>query len=398
MSTETATKTATPIADLNKLPTTEAVSPMTPEQSKGSFWSSNPISSFIIDGYKQVHSHRKSLALVNPGTVENLNKEVSRDVFLSQYFFTGLRADLNKAFSLNPAFQTSHTFSIGSTSLPNYAFSALFADDNLFVQGNLDNDLSLSGRLNYGWDKNNISKVNLQIANGQPSMCQLEQDYQASDFSLNLKTLNPSFSFTKDNSLIPDFAGVAVGSLLQSVTPQLSLGLELLYSKSQATSPADAGVSYLTRYVSKKQDWIFSGQLQANGALVSSFWRKITPNVEAGIETSLQAGMIPITDTMLGTPIGIQPTIEGSTTVGAKYEYRQSVYRGTVDSTGKVACFLERKVLPTLSILFCGEIDHAKNESKLGCGLQFETAGNQELLMMQQGLDTEGNPLQAPPA
>ena len=383
---------------LNKLPISEAVSPMTPEQAKGSFWSSNPISSFIIDGYKQLHSHRKSLDLVNPGTVENLNKEVSRDVFLSQYFFTGLRADLNKAFSLNPAFQTSHTFSIGSTSLPNYAFSALFADDNLFVQGNLDNDLSLSGRLNYGWNKNNISKVNLQIANGQPSMCQLEQDYQASDFSLNFKSLNPSFTFTKDSSLVPDFSGVAVGSILQSITPQLSLGLELLYSKSQATSPADAGVSYLTRYVSKKQDWIFSGQLQANGALVSSFWRKVTPNVEAGIETSLQAGMVPITDPVLGTPIGIQPTIEGSTTVGAKYEYRQSVYRGTIDSTGKVACFLERKVLPTLSILFCGEIDHSKNESKLGCGLQFETAGNQELLMMQQGLDTEGNPLQAPPA
>lgn len=386
------------LAEINNLPTSEAIPSTIHEQSSNSFWSSNPISSFVLDAYSQLHSHRQSLSLINPGTVENLNKEVSRDVFLSQYFFTGLRGDLNKAFSLNPAFQTSHTFSIGSTTLPNYAFSALFADDNLFVQGNVDNDLSLSGRLNYGWDKNNISKVNLQIANGQPSMCQLEQDYQASDFSLNLKTLNPSFSLNESSkSLLPDFSGVAVGSILQSITPQLSLGLELLYSKNQFNSPADSGVSYLSRYVSKKQDWIFSGQLQANGALITSFWRKVTPNVEAGIETSLQAGMIPITDPVVGTPIGIQPTIKGATTIGAKYEYRQSVYRGTVDSTGKVACFLERKVLPTLSILFCGEIDHSKNESRLGCGLQFETAGNQELLMMQQGLDTEGNPLQAPP-
>lgn len=214
----------------------------------------------------------------------------------------------------------------------------------------------------------------------------------ASDFSINLKTLNPQFSSKGV------FSGVAVGSLLQSITPNLSLGLEALYSRTQPSTPADAGVSYLTRYVSTKKDWIFSGQLQANGALIASFWRKITPNVEAGIETTLQAGMIPITDPMVGTPIGVQPTVEGSTTIGAKYEYRQSIFRGVLDSNGKIACFLERKILPTLSVLFCGEIDQFKQESKLGCGLQFETAGNQELLMMQQGLDSDGNPLQTPPS
>lgn len=361
------------------------------DAARDTFWSSNPLSRFALEGYRQLHEHRQSLQLTNPGTVENLNKEVSRDVFLSQYFFTGLRADLNKAFSLNPAFQSSHTFSIGSNALPKYAFSTLFADDNLFVQGNVDNDLSLSGRLNYGWDKNNITKINLQMASGQPTLCQMEQDYQGSDFSLNLKTLNPGLG--------PHgvFTGVAVASILQSVSPQLALGLEVLYSRSEARAPADAGISYLTRYVSKKQDWILSGQLQANGALVTSFWRKVAPSVEAGIETTLQAGIIPISDPLVGTPIGIQPTIEGSTTIGAKYEYRQSVFRGSVDSTGKVACFLERKLLPTLSVLFCGEIDQLKQQSKIGCGLQFETAGNQELLMLQQGLDANGNPLEALP-
>ena len=363
---------------------------MTDSQKKESFWSSNPIFSYLNSVYTNVHAHRKSLALVNPGTIENLNKEVSRDVLVNQYFFTGLRADLNKAFALNPAFQTSHTLSLGSANLPSYAFSALFANDNMFIQGNVDNDLSVSGRLNYGWDKNNISKVTLQFAQGQPSMCQLEQDYQGSDFSLNFKSLNPSINSKGV------FTGVAVGSILQSVTPQFALGLEAILSRGQAGMPADAAVSYVTRYVSAKQDWIFSGQLQANGALVASFWRKVAENVEAGLETSLQASMTPIADPVIGTPIGIQPTIEGSTTLGCKYEYRQSVFRGSVDANGKVGCFLERKILPTLSVLFCGEIDHFKQESKLGCGLQFETAGSEELLMMQQGLDPNGNPLQAP--
>ncbi|AGO12983.1 AaceriAFL183Cp [[Ashbya] aceris (nom. inval.)] len=363
-----------------------------PEQRTESFWSSNPISSYLISVYNNIHAHRQTLSLVNPGTMENLNKEVSRDVFLTQYFFTGLRADLNKAFALNPAFQTSHTFSMGSENLPNYAFSALFANDDLFMQGNVDNDLSLSGRLHYGWDKNNVSKVTLQVSQGQPTMCQLEQDFQGSDFSLNLKALNPSLS--SDGT----FSGVAVGSILQSITPQLAVGIEAVYSRGQSSMPADAAVSYATRYISAKQDWIFSGQLQANGALTASFWRKVAPNVEAGVESTLQASMVPIMDPVIGQPIGIQPTIEGITTIGAKYEYRQSVFRGFMNSNGRVGCFLERKILPTLSVLFCGEIDHFKSDSKLGCGLQFETAGSEELLMMQQGLDANGNPLQIQPA
>ncbi|CAR21270.1 Mitochondrial import receptor subunit TOM40 [Lachancea thermotolerans] len=379
-----------PLGDFSKIPAIPGVSPMTDSQKRESFWSSNPIFSYLNSVYNNIHAHRQSLALVNPGTIENLNKEVSRDVLVGQYFFTGLRADLNKAFSLNPAFQTSHTLSVGSANLPSYAFSALFANDNMFIQGNVDNELSVSGRLNYGWDKNNITKVTLQFSQGQPSMCQLEQDYQGSDFSLNFKSLNPSVNSKGI------FTGVAVGSILQSITPQFALGLEAIFSRGQAGMPADAAVSYVTRYVSPKQDWIFSGQLQANGALVASFWRKVAENVEAGLETSLQASMVPIADPVIGTPIGIQPAIEGSTTLGCKYEYRQSVFRGAIDVNGKVGCFLERKILPTLSVLFSGEIDHFKQESKLGCGLQFETAGSEELLMLQQGLDPNGNPLQAP--
>ncbi|AET37869.1 TOM complex pore protein TOM40 Ecym_2116 [Eremothecium cymbalariae DBVPG len=380
------------LGDFSKISPLPGISPINPEGHGESFWSSNPISSYLISVYNNIHSHRQTLSLVNPGTIENLNKEVARDVFLTQYFFTGLRADLNKAFSLNPAFQTSHTFSMGSEVLPNYAFSALFANDNLFMQGNVDNDLSLSGRFHYGWDTNNVSKVTLQVSQGQPSMCQIEQDFQGSDFSLNFKALNPSISSKGV------FSGVAVGSLLQSITSNLAIGIEAVYSRGQNSMPADAAVSYATRYVSPKQDWIFSGQLQANGALTASFWRKVASNVEAGIESTLQASMVPIMDPLIGQPIGIQPTIEGATTIGAKYEYRQSVFRGSISSDGRVGCFLERKILPTLSILFCGEMDQFKNESKLGCGLQFETAGSEELLMMQQGLDANGNPLQAPPS
>lgn len=382
-------QTQVPIADLSKLDVSSLPSLTVPPPKVHGLWSSNPVFSYLNDVYTTISEHRKNLGLANPGTIENLNKEVSRDVFLQQYFFTGLRADLNKAFSMAPAFQTSHTLSIGSQALPPYAFSALYATDDYFVQGNIDNDLSFSGRINYGWDKYNISKVTLQLANGQPSMVQVEQDYQASDFSINLKTLNPSF-------LDGGFSGVAVGSILQSLSSRLSVGLEAMYSKQAGFAPPDAAVSYVARY--NAGNWIASAQLQAQGALIASFWRKVTDRVEAGLETQVAATMKPITDSLMGTPIGYEPVVEGQTTIGAKYEYRQSVFRGQLDSNGKVGVFMEKRVLPTVSILFSGEIDHSKNSSRLGLGLQFESAGNEQLMMMQQGLiDANGNPVPGAP-
>ncbi|GMM33469.1 Tom40 protein [Saccharomycopsis crataegensis] len=376
-----------PLGDLAKL-NMSALPAITQEKPKPGFWSSNPIFSFVNDVYSGFADHRQSIGLLNPGTIENLNKEVSRDVFLNQYFFTGFRADLNKSFSLNPAFQTSHTLSIGSKSIPPYAFNVLYANDNLFAQGTLDNDLSLSGRMNYGWTKDVISKATLQIAQDQ-TMVQLEQDIQGVDYSLNLKTLNPSY-------LDGDFSGVVVGSLLQSVSKKLAIGLEAVYSK-QAQYAPDAAVSYVARYNAK--DWIASAQLQAQGALIASFWRKVSANLEAGIETQIQAGLKPITDPMLGQVIGAEPVVNGVTTIGAKYEFRQSVVRGQIDSEGKVSAFVEKRVLPTISILFSGEIDHFKNTSRIGLGLQFESAGTEQIALMQQGLvDAEGNPVPGAPA
>ena len=333
--------------------------------------------------------HRKSLGLVNPGTVENLSKEVTRDVFLNQYFFTGLRADLNKVFSIAPVFQTSHTFSIGSQVLPAYAFSAVYAADEYMIQANMDNEYSFSGRVNYGWDKHNISKLTLQLANGQPSMVQLEQDYQGSDYSINVKALNPSV-------IDGGFTGVAVGSILQSLSPSLAVGLESMYSRQAMMVPPDAAVSYFARYTAPK--WIASAQLTAQGSLVASYWRKVSENVEAGVESQLSASVKPIVDPMMGVQTGYESVVDGLTTIGAKYEYRTAVFRGQIDSAGKVSAFIEKRVLPTISLLFSGELDHSKNTSRLGLGLQVEAAGNEQVMMMQQGLvDQNGNPVPGAP-
>lgn len=94
------------------------------------FVGQNPLARTLNDAFTSFQERRAKLGLSNPGTVENLAKEVQRDVLLNNYMFTGLRADLTKAFSLNPLFQVSHAFAIGERSNP-YTFAALYGTNNV---------------------------------------------------------------------------------------------------------------------------------------------------------------------------------------------------------------------------------------------------------------------------
>lgn len=73
------------------------------------------------------------LGLSNPGTVENIAREVQKDVFLTNSMFTGLRAELTKPSSINPLFQVSHAFAMGSQGLPPYTFVALYGTSKVVV-------------------------------------------------------------------------------------------------------------------------------------------------------------------------------------------------------------------------------------------------------------------------
>lgn len=369
------------LGDISKLPlgaipgATISV-PVTP-----SVWETHPALAPLNKVYTAVAARRSALGLKSPGTMENLTKEVTRDVFLTNYFFSGLRADLSKSFSMNPAFQVSHSFSIGSPIMPAYSFAAFYATDNALLQGNIDNDGAVSGRIHYALLPNSTSKANIQMANGQPPMVQLEHDYQGSDFSVNLKALNPSL-------LDGTFTGIGVGSYLQSLTSKLALGFETVYQAQSAAHPPDSAISFVGRYASN--DWIATAQLQGQGSVVATFYRKVSDKVEAGIETSI--GLQNSQAAMMGGP-SQGPTISGTTTIGAKYEFRQSVFRGQIDSNGKVSCLLERRILPVVSVVFAGEIDHAKSAARLGVGLQMEAGGEE---MYAQGPPDPANQAHPP--
>jgi mitochondrial import receptor subunit TOM40 len=78
------------------------------------------------NAYSAFQERREALGLSNPGTVESIAREVQRDVFLSNSSFSGLRAELTKAFSAAPLFQVAHSLSMGSQLQPPYSYMVLY--------------------------------------------------------------------------------------------------------------------------------------------------------------------------------------------------------------------------------------------------------------------------------
>ena len=91
------------------------------------FLKDNAVFATLKDAYSSFSERRAALKLPNPGTVDNIAREVQREVLLSNYMFSGLRADWTKMFSMSPLFRVSHAFSMGpSGNLPPYTFSAMY--------------------------------------------------------------------------------------------------------------------------------------------------------------------------------------------------------------------------------------------------------------------------------
>ncbi|KAF8163312.1 eukaryotic porin-domain-containing protein [Crassisporium funariophilum] len=309
----------------------------------------NPVSPFF-NAYDRFARWRVDLGLPQPGSVENLQKEV-KATHLSNYIFDGARADLTKSLSMNPLFQVTHSFALGSQTLPSsYNFGAIFANPKVFLQGSVDHEGSVSARFNNGWTESNVSKVQAQFSQ-QPdqNMIQLEHDYHGQDFSVNMKAVNPSPT---------NLTGIYIGSYLQSITKNLAVGLETLY---QRPTPENSEIttSYLAKLTSTDKSWIATAQLQPSGVLQATYWQRLSEKVE--VAADLQVLSAPTRRDAIAT-------------LGAKYDFRLATFRAQLDSTGKVSALLEQRFTPAFAFLVSGEIDHFKNAAKVGVGVMIESS------------------------
>lgn len=346
-----------------------------------SFLTDNSVVAALKDAYTSFSERREALGLTNPGTVDNIAREVQKDVLLSNFMFTGLRAELTKTLAItSPLFRISHAFSMGSQGImPPYAFSAMYGSPKVFMQGNLGSDGSLTAAGNYRWCQSLVTKTNTQIMPGGQGLIQVDNDYTGNDFSASIKAFNPSI-------LEGGLTGIFVGSYLQSITPSLALGFEAIWQRQGMTTRPETAISYYGKY--KGNDWIATAQLLAQGAFGASYWRKLSDRVEAGVDMNLQFAPSAAAALMGG------PSREGTTSIGAKYDFRASTFRAQVDSAGKVSCLLEKRIAMPIALTFAGEIDQAKQSAKLGLAVSLEFAGEE---LMEQQEKAEGQEIIPPP-
>ncbi|EXJ72028.1 mitochondrial import receptor subunit TOM40 [Cladophialophora psammophila CBS 110553] len=337
-----------------------AVEEKSSSTSTWSFLTDNAIAATIADSYSNLSAKRKLLGLENPGTVDNIAREVQKDVLLSNFMFSGLRCDLQKVFSINPLFRLQHGFAMGSQALPPWQLMALYGTSDIFMQAAYSSDRSLTAWGNLRWTPRFVTKTQTSIDPRQTqTMVQIENEYTGDDFSASIKALSPSV-------MEGGLTGIFIGSYLQSITPKLALGLEGVWQRPALNSKPETALSYCARY--KSTDWIASAQWLSQGSLGVTYWRRLTDKVEAGVDCQLQfaPGM---GASMFG---GVRR--EGTTTVGLKYSFTNSVYRAQVDSTGKFGVVLERRVAPPVTLTFAAEIDQWKNTHKLGVAVSLEGA------------------------
>lgn len=109
----------------------------------------NAVIALLRDMSSSFSRRREALGLSNPGTVDNIAREVQKDVFLTNSMFTGLRADLTRPFSVNPLFQVSHAFAMGSQGLPPYTFLALYGTSKVCRLGQTTRTLYAFAEIGY---------------------------------------------------------------------------------------------------------------------------------------------------------------------------------------------------------------------------------------------------------
>ena len=203
-------------------------------------------------------------------------------------------------------------------------------------------------------------------------MVQWEHDILADHFTVNLKAINPDPATGN---------GIYFASLLQSVAPRLALGTELIHQRGPGQTASD--YSYFAKLTSFPSlnvaanaltpgqpalpppfnpSWI--GTLSVSAMRTqASYYHRLSDKVDVAADLTVENA--PPTMMSAGGR-------EATATLGAKYDFRLATFRAQMDSNWKVGMQLEQRWTPQFALTVGGEIDHAKNTSRFGLGVQVD--------------------------
>ncbi|KAJ3039049.1 translocase of outer mitochondrial membrane [Rhizophlyctis rosea] len=245
-------------------------------------------------------------------------------------------------------------------------------------------------------DSRNTSTTKLTAhvtPSGGQSMLQVEHDHHGSDYTLNVKAVNPnpidtpaSWSDSKRSSQ----TGIYQVAYLQSVSRSLAVGGEFVYQRPNPEieepsltlalryAPPPATLPNPTTIPTGMQSpfppvnprdptQVFTTTFApSSGLLHSTYWRRLNQRLEVSAE--LQALL------SKGSRMG-EGRREGIATVGFKLDTISATIRGQVDSQGRLSAVVEERIAPGIALQLAGEIDYGKGgggAGRVGAGFTLE--------------------------
>lgn len=288
-------------------------------------------------------SSHKKISDNNPGTYEDLHK-ACKEVFPQPV--EGCKLVINKGLSNH--FQVSHTLQLSGIGPGAYHFGATYVGNKQtgpneafpVLLGDIDTNGSLNAQMIHQFTDRIRGKTIIQTQKSVWVLIQSDAEYRGNDFTASITTANID---------IINNSGVVVGHYLQRMTPSVAVGGELLY---QYGSQEAAMMSVAGRYTSDR--WIASGTVGQTGWHLS-YWHKGNENVKVGVEYEYNTR-----------------ARDSSVSAGYQMEVPKSniTFRGMLDTNWTVAAVMEKRLPPLpFTFVLSGMINHAKNQSRFGFGL-----------------------------
>uniref|UniRef100_A0A3Q3WZD7 Uncharacterized protein n=1 Tax=Mola mola TaxID=94237 RepID=A0A3Q3WZD7_MOLML len=282
--------------------------------------------------------------LPNPGAFDECHRKC-KEVFPMQ--MEGVRLVVNKGLSNH--FQVNHTVLLSTLGESSYRFGATYVGSKQMgpaecfpvMVGDMDNSGSLNAQIINQVTKRIRSKLAFQTQQNKFVNWQGDAEIRGEDFTATVTLGNPDVLVG---------SGVVVAHYLQSVTPALALGGELVYHR----RPGEEGsvVSLVGRYTGG--NYIATLTLGSAGAH-ASYYHKANEQLQVGVEFEASTRM---QDTSVS--FGYQLDVPKA----------NLLFKGSVDSNWVVGATLEKKLLPLpLSLVLCTFLNHHKNKFQCGFGV-----------------------------
>lgn len=279
--------------------------------------------------------------LPNPGTYEECHRKC-KEVYPVQ--MEGVRLVVNKGLSNH--FQVSHTINLSTLGESGYRFGATYvgskqtgpAESFPVMVGDMDNTGSLNAQVIHQLTSAVRTKIAIQTQQHKFVNWQCDMEYRGEDFTSAVTLGNPDVLVG---------SGILVTHYLQSLTPALALGGELVYH----SRPGEEGAvtSLIGRYTGT--NYVATLTLGGAGAH-ATYYHKANDQLQVGVEFEASTRMQD-TSASFGYQLDLQKA--------------NLQFKGTVDSNWVVGATLEKKLLPLpLSLALGAFLNHRKN--KFQCG------------------------------